>query len=144
MSDDERELDLDSDEEAGLDYSNLPPGQDKRAHHNALERKRRDHIKDSFSGLKDAIPTLQVRIELSRLQQIFSAGRQVQPSPDTQKSQRVHRVHEVSNCRKSRTSRTTKCYRCGSRNRSKIINFTDSAAKIFKCSLLPLIIKATC
>ena len=31
----------------------------KRAHHNELERKRRDHIKDSFSGLKDAIPTLQ-------------------------------------------------------------------------------------
>ena len=68
MSDDERELDLDSDEEASLDYSNLPPGQDKRAHHNALERKRRDHIKDSFSGLKDAIPTLQVRSLLCRLQ----------------------------------------------------------------------------
>ena len=31
---------------------------DKRAHHNALERKRRDHIKDSFSVLRDAIPTL--------------------------------------------------------------------------------------
>lgn len=32
---------------------------EKRAHHNALERKRRDHIKDSFHGLRDAIPTLQ-------------------------------------------------------------------------------------
>lgn len=32
---------------------------DKRAHHNALERKRRDHIKESFSGLRDAIPTMQ-------------------------------------------------------------------------------------
>lgn len=31
---------------------------DKRAHHNALERKRRDHIKDSFSDLRDAIPVL--------------------------------------------------------------------------------------
>jgi len=31
---------------------------DKRAHHNALERKRRDHIKDSFSSLRDAIPLL--------------------------------------------------------------------------------------
>jgi len=30
---------------------------DKRAHHNALERKRRDHIKDSFSSLKNAVPT---------------------------------------------------------------------------------------
>ena len=37
---------------------------DKRAHHNALERKRRDHIKDSFNGLKDAIPTLQVFLTL--------------------------------------------------------------------------------
>ena len=35
-------------------------GTDKRAHHNALERKRRDHIKDSFSSLRDAIPTMQV------------------------------------------------------------------------------------
>ena len=29
---------------------------DKRAHHNALERKRRDHIKESFNSLRDAIP----------------------------------------------------------------------------------------
>lgn len=33
------------------------PKADKRAHHNALERKRRDHIKDSFSSLKNAVPT---------------------------------------------------------------------------------------
>ncbi|XP_062858454.1 protein max isoform X2 [Trichomycterus rosablanca] len=31
---------------------------DKRAHHNALERKRRDHIKDSFHGLRDSVPAL--------------------------------------------------------------------------------------
>ena len=31
---------------------------DKRAHHNALERRRRDHIKDSFHGLRDCIPSL--------------------------------------------------------------------------------------
>ena len=31
---------------------------DKKAHHNALERKRRDHIKDSFLSLRDTIPTL--------------------------------------------------------------------------------------
>lgn len=30
----------------------------KRAHHNALERKRRDHIKDSFHTLRDAIPNI--------------------------------------------------------------------------------------
>ncbi|KAL7387969.1 hypothetical protein ABVT39_004541 [Epinephelus coioides] len=32
---------------------------DKRAHHNALERKRRDHIKDSFHSLRDSVPALQ-------------------------------------------------------------------------------------
>lgn len=32
---------------------------EKRAHHNALERKRRDHIKDSFSSLRDSVPALQ-------------------------------------------------------------------------------------
>ena len=40
------------------------PSTDKRAHHNALERKRRDHIKDSFSSLRDAIPTMQVKVVL--------------------------------------------------------------------------------
>lgn len=32
---------------------------EKRAHHNALERKRRDHIKDSFTSLRDSVPSLQ-------------------------------------------------------------------------------------
>lgn len=32
---------------------------EKRAHHNALERKRRDHIKDSFHSLRDSVPDLQ-------------------------------------------------------------------------------------
>ncbi|XP_055340818.1 protein max-like isoform X2 [Paramacrobiotus metropolitanus] len=31
---------------------------EKRAVHNALERKRRDHIKDMFSQLKDSVPNL--------------------------------------------------------------------------------------
>merc|ERR1712002_207423 len=30
----------------------------KRSHHNALERKRRDHIKESFNGLRDSVPSL--------------------------------------------------------------------------------------
>uniref|UniRef100_A0A8I5ZQ08 Protein max n=1 Tax=Rattus norvegicus TaxID=10116 RepID=A0A8I5ZQ08_RAT len=32
---------------------------DKQAHHNALERKCRDHIKDSFHSLRDSVPSLQ-------------------------------------------------------------------------------------
>jgi len=62
MSDDEKDLDLGSDDE-NLNCLDLSSGvgneHEKRAHHNALERKRRDHIKDSFTGLKDCVPTLQ-------------------------------------------------------------------------------------
>ncbi|XP_053373648.1 protein max-like isoform X1 [Mercenaria mercenaria] len=32
---------------------------ERRAHHNALERKRRDHIKESFTSLRDSVPQLQ-------------------------------------------------------------------------------------
>ncbi|XP_064602179.1 protein max-like isoform X2 [Liolophura sinensis] len=46
MSDEDRDVDIESDAE-------------KRAHHNALERKRRDHIKESFHSLRDSVPSLQ-------------------------------------------------------------------------------------
>lgn len=63
MSEDEREIDIESEDEDGSSRSERhgsgEAGGDKRAHHNALERKRRDHIKDSFSSLRDAIPTMQ-------------------------------------------------------------------------------------
>ncbi|CAB4018248.1 max isoform X1 [Paramuricea clavata] len=57
---DEENIDVESDEETTED---LQPTQflsqaDKRAHHNALERKRRDHIKDSFCHLRDSVPSL--------------------------------------------------------------------------------------
>lgn len=81
MSEDDREIDVDSDEEetsavgggGATSSQNSNSGSsssksnkrdkngtplDKRAHHNALERKRRDHIKDSFTGLRDAIPMM--------------------------------------------------------------------------------------
>lgn len=67
-SDDE----LDDDDESKSNHSNgrrrgggssasgtrEPKCEGKRRHHNVLERKRRDLIKDSFSKLKDSIPTL--------------------------------------------------------------------------------------
>jgi len=67
MSDEERDVDIESDDEdlgssasiSGDSNRNSSFSQaDKRAHHNALERKRRDHIKDSFSSLRDAVPSL--------------------------------------------------------------------------------------
>ncbi|XP_036437884.1 protein max isoform X2 [Colossoma macropomum] len=54
MSDND-DIEVDSDEESPRFHSVA----DKRAHHNALERKRRDHIKDSFHSLRDSVPTLQ-------------------------------------------------------------------------------------
>ncbi|XP_035472678.1 protein max isoform X1 [Scophthalmus maximus] len=54
MSDND-DIEVDSDEESPR-YHNVA---DKRAHHNALERKRRDHIKDSFHSLRDSVPALQ-------------------------------------------------------------------------------------
>lgn len=46
----------------------------KRAHHNALERKRRDHIKDSFHCLRDAIPNIKgEKVATSRAQILKAA-----------------------------------------------------------------------
>ena len=53
-SSDENDVDVEGSED--LD---TPSGLNKREHHNLLERKRRDHIKDSFSVLRDSIPSLQ-------------------------------------------------------------------------------------
>ncbi|XP_034834323.1 protein max isoform X1 [Maniola hyperantus] len=69
MSDDDRDIDIESDAEndsdsrpharSSLGGSGYYSQAEKRAHHNALERKRRDHIKDSFTSLRDAVPALQ-------------------------------------------------------------------------------------
>ncbi|XP_072158018.1 protein max isoform X4 [Bemisia tabaci] len=64
MSDDDRDLDIESAE--------------KRAHHNALERKRRDHIKDSFSSLRDSVPALQGEKVASRAQILKKAADYIQ------------------------------------------------------------------
>ncbi|XP_047994183.1 protein max isoform X4 [Leguminivora glycinivorella] len=61
MSDDDRDIDIESDAE-------------KRAHHNALERKRRDHIKDSFTSLRDSVPALQGEKVASRAQILKKAA----------------------------------------------------------------------
>ncbi|GFR66449.1 protein max [Elysia marginata] len=55
MSDEDREIDIESDAD-DEDGSQAYSSEDKRAHHNALERKRRDHIKDSFHSLRDCVP----------------------------------------------------------------------------------------
>merc|ERR1719328_26163 len=44
----------------------------------ALERKRRDHIKDSFTGLRDAIPTMKGGDKSSRAQILKKASEYIQ------------------------------------------------------------------
>lgn len=59
MSDDEgRDIDVEDDQELLGEGSQGGLTDNKRALHNAMERKRRDSIKDSFRGLQDCIPTL--------------------------------------------------------------------------------------
>ncbi|XP_041927811.1 protein max-like isoform X2 [Alosa pseudoharengus] len=65
MSDND-DIEVDSDEDSSR-YHNVA---DKRAHHNALERKRRDHIKDSFHSLRDSVPALQGEKSVLALSQV--------------------------------------------------------------------------
>lgn len=64
MSEDDHDVDIESDydeddEDIEQDSSNYRSGPDqKKAHHNALERKRRDLIKESFTSLRNAVPSL--------------------------------------------------------------------------------------
>ncbi|CAJ0566819.1 unnamed protein product, partial [Mesorhabditis spiculigera] len=53
------EVDLSDDDLGSSPKSSTPSMEDdRRAHHNELERRRRDHIKDHFTNLKEAIPQL--------------------------------------------------------------------------------------
>lgn len=61
----EDNMDYDSDDDDDSKSNNSssnrkrqPKGEIKRSHHNILERKRRDLIKDSFTKLREAVPTL--------------------------------------------------------------------------------------
>ncbi|KAL5279026.1 MAX family protein [Megaselia abdita] len=64
MSEEDKDIDIESDDSSDNNASRLGRGNpnisqaEKRAHHNALERKRRDHIKDSFNNLRNAVPSL--------------------------------------------------------------------------------------
>lgn len=60
MSDEDRDIDIESeDDDEDNAATQFMTQAEKRAHHNALERKRRDHIKESFSNLRDSVPSVQ-------------------------------------------------------------------------------------
>ncbi|CAH2094480.1 unnamed protein product [Euphydryas editha] len=88
MSDDDRDIDIESDAEndsdsrpharSSISGSGYYSQAEKRAHHNALERKRRDHIKDSFTSLRDSVPALQGEKVASRAQILKKAAEYIQ------------------------------------------------------------------
>ncbi|XP_058813998.1 protein max isoform X2 [Topomyia yanbarensis] len=88
MSDDDRDIDIDSDDGEDSDTTKSQTRNssgnnqfysqaEKRAHHNALERKRRDHIKDSFTSLRDSVPSLHGE-KASRAQILKKAAEYIQ------------------------------------------------------------------
>jgi len=99
MSDDDRDIDMGSEDDDGVDTDDgfnektsqsstsstpTPPSTkpmtqaEKRAHHNMLERKRRDHIKDSFISLRDSVPSLHGEKQSSRAQILKKAAEYIQ------------------------------------------------------------------
>jgi len=89
MTDDERDMDIESEDDdmdddelndkGAASASTKPMTQaEKRAHHNALERKRRDHIKDSFTSLRDSVPSLHGEKQSSRAQILKKAAEYIQ------------------------------------------------------------------
>ena len=79
MSEGECEIiDVESEFEESNKSGNSKRTLDKRAQHSAFERKRRDHIKASFEGLKDAIPTLKPGHNSSRAQILKKAAEYIQ------------------------------------------------------------------
>ncbi|XP_032674624.1 protein max [Odontomachus brunneus] len=103
MSDDDRDIDIESDDGDDSDSRLRHPNNtqycsqaEKRAHHNALERKRRDHIKDSFSSLKNAVPTLQAEKAASRAQILKKAAEYIQ----TMRKKNVSQQQSIEDLRK--------------------------------------------
>lgn len=83
---------------------------EKRAHHNALERKRRDHIKDSFSSLRDSVPSLQGEKVASRAQILKKAAEYIQfmRRKNTSHQQDIDDLKRQNNLLESQS----KCHNC--------------------------------
>lgn len=75
--DNDNNVDFDSDEDDEGSRGQRYKGDNKRDHHNALERRRRDLIKESFSKLRDVVPSLQGE-KASRAQILKKAAEYIQ------------------------------------------------------------------
>ena len=78
MNDNNCKIDVESKLEESNNRSGNKRSLDKRAQHSAFERKRRDLIKDSFEGLKDAIPILKAGHNSSRAQILKKASEYIE------------------------------------------------------------------
>ncbi|GLD49635.1 protein max isoform X3 [Lates japonicus] len=111
MSDND-DIEVDSDEESPRYHSVA----DKRAHHNALERKRRDHIKDSFHSLRDSVPALQGEKQSTKQASLsLNLDKAMQPVHQPQRQCGVGRLTEASTHSESRGrgAANRKKLRCG-------------------------------
>lgn len=101
MSSEEDNMDYDSDDDDDSKSNNSSSnnrssssnkkrlkGEVKRSHHNVLERKRRDLIKDSFTKLKEAVPTLSIE-RASRAQILKRAADFIQAQHQRNESTRA-------------------------------------------------------
>lgn len=98
MSDEDRDVDIESDEddENGSNATQFMTQAEKRAHHNALERKRRDHIKESFHSLRDSVPSLSGEKQASRAQILKQATDYIQAMS---KKNNIHQ-HDIDDLKK--------------------------------------------
>lgn len=62
----------------GTKHSGVRGEETKRSHHNVLERKRRDLLKDSFTKLRDSVPTTQPKERVSRAEILKQAADYIQ------------------------------------------------------------------
>lgn len=99
LSSEEDNMDYDSDDDDDSKSNNSSTnnrnsnkkrlkGEVKRSHHNVLERKRRDLIKDSFTKLKEAVPTLSIE-RASRAQILKRAADFIQAQHQRNESTRA-------------------------------------------------------
>nr|XP_050033968.1 protein max-like [Dermacentor andersoni] len=83
MNDEERDVDVEA---------------ERRAHHSALERRRRDHIKFTFGCLRDAVPSLQWE-RATRAQILKRAADYIQLM-QRKNRERLHTIKELKRERK--------------------------------------------
>lgn len=104
---------------------------DKRAHHNALERKRRDHIKASFNKLRNALPA-HMGEKASRTQILQKSVDYIQ----TEKKKCLFLQKELENIRKQNQILEEECKVLEEKSLAQKTTGTSAASSILETSRL--------